>query len=584
MANPWLLYLFLILFSASCAFKSDPDSSIKSHEEIAVPYQALDADGDGIEDKSDPQPFIANFPRPSIHSFIEGIITLYQSQANGSILKKEFSFGGLKAEDVANSRIRFLTQYFSKMKNHREENPSLDGSQLNIYPLKSLSTENQFKLEDSLGEMNPSLINEEYLHIDFDLKFTLNFQEVSGVLSVGRIRIAPLLISPTLEEFLLEDFLLLEGINRPLEVNIPIGADDFKYTKTVGLKFVLNDKSSEVLKKLANGYVLALRVEDYSFNRNGATFNFSDLLSQMDHQTALLIELSPVSFKYNYFVPQNVYPLSPIDLTNSGFINSYLGLGNTLEKDPTIDALSINDLKKCSWFVLGDRDNLKTLANPSEKIALTYLTGEDLTKSTFTEKKLLDNAEIASELSLSGLTPGESYQVVISGTSLTPQISSPNNLRVECGANRRICSADPPDKIIRSCEEFFYWGEHCEISETVVIGPKVDQIIFTLEQFPKIYLDNELVKVDFFPSSDGKKLRFKINIPTEEKIAKNLKVVFPDKKSMANLIYGFIGYTNCTARNKPGFAFKNYSIDPNTISGDIHFKYQATVTKWGKNH
>jgi hypothetical protein len=569
-----ILGVSFILFTG-CAFKAD-----EAPTENKVTSESHDLDGDGIEDSSDPRPFEADFPRPSIHSFIEGIITLYQSGANGSILKKEFSFGGLGPEDLANTRIKFLSQYFSKMKNHREENPSLDGSLLNIYPLKSLSTENQFKLEDLFGEM----INEEELHIDFDLKFTLNFQEVSGVLSVGRIRIAPLLISPTLEEFLLGDFLLLEGINRPLEVNFPGGANDFKYTKTVGLKFVLNNKSSEVLKKLANGFVLALKVENYSFDRNGTAFIFSDMLSQIEHQTALLVELSPVNFKYNYFVPQNAYPLNPIDLTNTGFINSYLGLGNTLEKDPSIDALSINDFKKGSWFVLGDRDNLKTLTNPSEKIALTYLTGADLTKSTFTEKKLLDHAEIASELSLSGLTPGESYQFVITGTSLTPQISPPNSLRVEGGANRRICTTDPPFKIIRSCEEIFYWGEWCEISETEAIGPKVDQIIFNLEQFPKIYLDNELVKVDSFPSNDGKKLRFKIDIPTEEKIIKNLKVVLPDKKSMANLTYGFVGYTNCPARNKPGFCFKNYSTAPHTISGDIHFQYQATVTKWGKNH
>lgn len=580
MANPGLLYFFLILFSASCAFKSGQDSSIKSHEEIAVPYQSLDADGDGIQDKSDHQPFIANFPRPSIHSFVEGIITLYQSQANGSISKKEIPFGGLNSEDIANTRIKFLSQYFSKMKNHKEENSSLDGSLLNIYPLKSLPIENQFKLEDLLDE----IINEEELQLDFDLKFTLNFQEVSSVLSVGRIRIAPLLISPTLEEFLLGDFLLLEGINRPLEIKIPSGTDDFKYTKTVGLKFVLDNQSSEVLKKLANGFILALKVEDYSFNRNNVSFNFSDLLPQIEHQTALLTEFSPVGFKYNYFVPQNAYPLSPIDLTNAGFINSYLGMGNTLEKDPSIDVLSASDLKKGSWFILGDRDNLKILPNAGEKIGLIYLTGEDLTKSTFTEKKLLDHAEIASELSLSELTPGETYQFVVTGTSITPQISSPNNISVEGGANRRLCSADPLYKIIRSCEEFFYWGEWCEVSAITLIEPKMNELKFTPENFPKIYLDNELVKVGFSPSSVGKKLRFTINIPMEEKIVRNLKVVFPDKKSRENLTYGFVGYKNCNARNKPGFRFRDYSPDTHTMSGDIHFQYQASVTKWGKNH
>jgi len=435
------LLLFVLSMICSCAFKKSEDVPANSVERfnrniIINPTDDLDFDGINNDDEKALgfDPLIANLPEVRIRQ-IKEIQT-------GVRVKKEFD--GHSSSDFFGLKQEYINPIDSESKESLVRRKILNLQYLKVTdPTRLPDADEMAQLVDydlfivgrwkdkNFYPFNHSITGDGVEYVPDSGRITSVFKVelrgLKGVSFLERVFLSTNLIDS-------KDRVITEFRTHPL-LKSNNTEERFEFTGVNELKpidnYFLYDISldpSQISDLLLSRNNVALKIKNFSFNRLGRTFDFSQLVAQVEEKTARVIVSVGDKTK--------TYQVAPgISLKNllirvghniktdiNGNIISIDDLSNSLSTPIDLQNIPFNELDKGVWSILGEAERIDDTLAPQKQYIVSYATAKDIISSQNVLTRIVNDVVIEDmPLLIEDIRIGDVYEVNFTLAELVPK-------------------------------------------------------------------------------------------------------------------------------------------------------------------
>lgn len=434
----FLLLIVSMLFS--CAFKKSEDGQVESVERfnrniVINPQDDLDFDGISNDDEKALgfDPLIANLPEVRIRQIKE--------VQTGVRVKKEFDghssseFFGLRQEYInpidseskeSLVRRKILNLQYLKVTDPTRLPDADEMAQLvdydlfivgrwkdkNFYPFRHSITENEIELVSDSGRITSV--------------FKVELRGIKGISFIERVFLSTNLIDSNdrvISEFRTHPLL---KSNNTEERFVFSGVSELKPIDNYFLYDISLDPA-DISDLLLGRNNVALKIKNFSFNRLGKTFDFSQLISQVEEKTArVIVSIGDKTKTYQVAPGITLKELlrrvgHKVETDLNGNLISIDALTNSLSTPIDLQNIPYNELDKGVWSILGEAETVDDVLKAQKQYIISYATAKSIISSQNVFAKISEEVVIEKDpLLIEDIRIGDVYEVNLDLTELIP--------------------------------------------------------------------------------------------------------------------------------------------------------------------